>query len=116
MSEALSEARRASAAIFGNEKVVEVVLQLNDLAPTHAQALAAKLGVAHNLVRAVLLKLHEAGVILALPRTGRRSALYYDLPGEPDRETWNRLVHLCRALANGSAETEEPSESTRSSA
>ena len=47
----LEETRRRSAALFGNEKTVEVVLALNEEGAATAQQVAQKTGIPHSLVR-----------------------------------------------------------------
>ena len=89
----IGEARRRSAALFGNEKVAEVVLVLaQGGAPATAQELSRTTGVGHSMVRDALLRLAAAGVLLSLPKVGgTRSAQYY----EPiDGEGWTLLVRL----------------------
>jgi predicted ArsR family transcriptional regulator len=93
----LMQTRERSSALFGNEKVVEVVLALaKHEAPAHAQDLAVDLGVAQQLVGPVLKRLAGAGVLASLPRKSKRGTLLY----EPDADSpaWEALVHLCHIL------------------
>lgn len=94
--------RRLSAALFGNEKVVEVALALDEVnAPCTAQELAVRTGIAHSMVRDVLVRLATAGLLLALPKTGgTRSAQYYE---PEDRGAWTHLIALARWLRAGRA-------------
>lgn len=100
------EARRRSGALFGNEKVAELVLALDRSLPTTAQAVALPLGIPHNLVTPVLRRLVGASLIAPLPRVGSRSAAYYDRVYDP---AWDQLVRLCRTLS-GSAEGDDADE------
>lgn len=98
--------RRRSAALFGNEKVVEVVLALHGSSgAATAQELSRITGLSHSMVRDVLLRLTSSGVVLALPKLGgSRSAQYYQ-PSETDG--WRLLVELATwviVLRGGDAE------------
>lgn len=96
MERTSAEARLRSAALFGNEKVVELVLDMEGHLPTTAQMLSTRSGIAQNLVRAALLKLERAGVLCSLPRLGSRSPLYFDVT--PGPSGWSELVILCRRI------------------
>jgi hypothetical protein len=91
-----AEARSRSSALFGNEKVVELVLEMEGHLPTTAQMLSSRTGIAQNLVRAALLKLERAGVLMSLPRLGSRSPLYFDVA--PGPSGWSELAILCRQI------------------
>jgi hypothetical protein len=93
-----SENRRLSAAIFNNDKFVEVVLALDDLGGTPtAQEVARHVGVNHDLAKAVLRRLKTADLVKAGVRSvGTRGPLPYEVQACPE---WSSLVHLCRALA-----------------
>lgn len=98
--------RQRSAAIFGNEKVVEVVLALNDTgeSPTAtAQDLSRATGIAHPMVRDVLRRLALGEVLIAAPKVGgSRSAQYYHpRPGA----AWDAVVSLAEAIASETAST-----------
>lgn len=84
-----------SAALFGNEKVAEVVLALDGrTAPCTAQELSMQLGIAYSMVRDVLRRLTVAGVLAALPKTGgTRSPQYYE---RGDNGVWLYLAATCR--------------------
>jgi hypothetical protein len=96
------EARRHSAALFGNEKLIEVVLALedDDLFPATAQSVAARTGIAHNLAGAVLRKLAAANLLTPLPRTSSRGPAYFVAR---DQQVWEQLVRLCRAVEHADA-------------
>jgi hypothetical protein len=90
------ETRRRSAALFGTEKTVEVVLALHEEAPATAQMIAVKTGIAHSLVRDALIRLASGEAVRPLPRLGgRRSPQYYE-PVEDD--LWIALVSAARAV------------------
>jgi hypothetical protein len=90
------ETRRRSAALFGTEKTVEVVLALHQEAPATAQMIAIATGITYSLVRDALLRLAAGGAVRLLPRLGgRRSPLYYQ-PVEGD--LWTALTAAARAV------------------
>lgn len=89
--------RDLSSALFGNEKMIEVVLAV---AAEHdhatAQQVAKRVGVNHDLARKPLLRLVEGGMLVALPREGgRRSPQYYEAAPGP---RWEAMKALCRTL------------------
>ena len=91
--------RRISAAVFGNEKTVEVVLAL-----VAAQGLARatdivqSTGVAHGMVRPVLKRLLDAGVLSAMPRRGgSRGELYFEVV---DEGLWRCMVATAAYIAS----------------
>lgn len=81
MASDISEIRRRSAALFGNEKVVEVILAMARTEAPHsvtAQDVSRATGIAHSLVRDVLLRLVASDVLTAVPKVGgSRAAQYY---------------------------------------
>jgi DNA-binding FadR family transcriptional regulator len=87
--------------LFGNEKVAEVVLAMESIhAPSTAQELARQTGIAHSMVRDVLVRLTAAGLLSPLPRIGgARSAQYYEIN---DADPWAHLTALARWLDEGS--------------
>lgn len=91
------EVRRVSAAVFGNEKVVEVVLAFDATSEPRAataQDLSHSTGISYSMVRDVLLRLTAGGVLVALPKVGgRRSPQYYQPAAD---EGWDNLVRLAR--------------------
>ena len=93
----LEETRRRSAAIFGNEKTVEVVLALSDEGAATAQMIAKSTGIAHSLVRDALVRLVNGGVVRQVPRLGgSRSPLYYQpTPGN----LWAAILSAAQAIA-----------------
>ncbi len=91
--------RLASAKIFGNEKFAEVVRALaaeSNIAT--AQQLAKRTQIDHSMVRDVLVRLTEAGVITPLPRATSRAMQYYEAPA--DASIWVTLVRLAMALCD----------------
>jgi len=106
MSEGVGEARHRSSALFGNEKMVEMVLAMDGHLPTTAQWLATRTGVAHNLCRAVLQRLAAAHVLKPLPRLGSRSAAFYDVAD--DDSAWIALVGLCNRVGRLGDDQPEP--------
>jgi ribosomal protein S25 len=91
------ETRRRSAALFGNEKTVEVVLALQDEGTATAQMILARTGIGHSMVRDALGRLVEGGVVRALPKTGgTRSPQYYQpISGR----VWDTLLATVQALS-----------------
>lgn len=96
MSPASAEIRRQSAALFGNEKVVEVVLALDAIQEPRsatAQQLSVATRIGHSMVRDVLQRLTQAGVLSAMAKVGgSRSAQYYQ---PVSGELWSQLVSIC---------------------
>lgn len=97
MSDTSAATRGRSSAIFGNEKFVEVVLDLHQHGSDTAQGIAGRTHLSHSLVRSVLLRLAESGLLTPLPRANRRGALYYE--AVVDDPEWLALVGLCRLLS-----------------
>ena len=92
--------RDLSSALFGNEKMAELVMAvLAEKSHTTAQQVANRLGINHDLARKPLLRLVDAGVLVALPKEGgRRSTQFYEVvPGA----RWSALVALCAELTGG---------------
>lgn len=90
--------RRASAKIFGNEKTAEVVRGLRDEScSATAQQLAKRTAIDHSLVRDVLVRLADAGVLRMLPRASSRAPQYYE--ANPRDPVWTALAALADALA-----------------
>lgn len=96
MSPAIAQIRRQSAALFGNEKVVEVVLALDAVPEPRsatAQQLSVATGIGHSMVRDVLQRLTQAGTLAAMAKVGgSRSAQYYQPVSD---ELWSHLVAIC---------------------
>jgi ribosomal protein S25 len=93
-----SETRRLSAALFNNDKVVEVVLELERLRSEDVTTakVASATSINHDLAGKVLRRLAGAGVLKELPRVaGPRSALPYRVQAGP---AWAALVELCSLL------------------
>jgi hypothetical protein len=106
--------RDVSSALFGNEKMAEVVLALvAQQGHATAQQVATDLSVNHDLARKPMLRLVEAGLLVALPRVGgRRSTQFYEVVPGPE---WDALVALCRAL-HGDSEVLAPAPNSRAAA
>lgn len=95
----VQQARRRSAAVFGNEKLAEVVLFVAaERAPVTAQVVTTGTGVTYSLARDALRRLVSAGVIQELPRLGgTRSPLYYEVV---DGRLWGLFVELAREVSS----------------
>jgi ribosomal protein S25 len=92
-----TETRRKSAALFGNEKTVEVLLALEAEGIATAQMIAARTGVAHTLARDALKRLTAGGAIREIPRVGgSRSPLYYQ---PVEGKLWDSLLAAAGAVA-----------------
>jgi len=93
--------RRLSAAVFGNEKTVEVLLAVEDAKGlARATDIVQSTGIAHGLVRPVLKRLLDAGALHAMPRRGgARGELYFEI-GDP--QLWGTMVATARHLASPS--------------
>jgi hypothetical protein len=97
------ETRRRSAALFGNEKMAEVVVALDEEGPATAQTIAARTGITHSLVRDVLLRLTAGGAARPLPRLGgSRSPQYYQ---PVNGDLWAALTAAAQAIIKVSART-----------
>ncbi len=94
------ETRRRSAALFGNEKTVEVVLALHEEGSATAQTIAARTGVTYSLVRDALLRLTAGGAVLPLPRLGSSRSPQYYQPVAGD--LWAALTAAAQAIINAS--------------
>jgi ribosomal protein S25 len=98
----LGETRRRSAALFGNEKTVEVVLALAEEGTATTQMIAAKTGIPYSLARDALIRLSVGGAVRQIPRVGgSRSPLYYQ-PVEGD--VWPALTAAAHAVIAASQE------------
>lgn len=93
-----SETRRVSAALFGNEKLVEVVLGLvEEGGLATAQQVARRLTITHATARQTLVRLAAAGMLRLLPKSGStRSEQYYEAV---EGNRWHALVALAAAVA-----------------
>lgn len=101
---AQAETRRISAAVFGNEKMVEVLLALGQEQAATAQVIAAKTGISHSLVRDVLLRLVAGGAVRALPKIGgSRSPQFYEPIEGP---LWDALMTAARAVVQAPSRPE----------
>lgn len=94
------ETRKRSAAVFGNEKWIEVTLALDALGGTPiAQELARHIGINSDLVTAVLQRMQDARLVKAMPRVGspRRGSVPWEVQPGP---RWDAVVRLCRLLVD----------------
>lgn len=95
----IQQIRHVSSAVFGNEKVVEVVLALADeRGVATAQQVSKRTGIDHPMVRGVLLRLVTAGVLSTLPRANSRAPQYYEVKRED--LLWPALHSLAEAVAS----------------
>lgn len=99
MTSDISEIRRRSAALFGNEKAVEVILAMARSEAPHsvtAQDVSRSTTIAHSLVRDVLVRLVASDVLVAVPKVGgARAAQYY----QPRADfAWSQLVNLAELV------------------
>jgi DNA-binding GntR family transcriptional regulator len=62
-----------------------------------AQQLARRTGIGHSLVRDVLVRLRDAGVVTELPRAYTRAPLYYQVE---KGELWTSLRQLADVITN----------------
>lgn len=98
--------REYSAALFGNRFVAEVVAAIQWLAPAHDSAVttrmvASRTGLSDSLVRPVMRRLAEAGLLVPTERTGGpRSTLRYQIRREP---LWSAVTEMCAILGGDSA-------------
>jgi hypothetical protein len=94
----LEETRHRSAALFGNEKTVELVLALDDEGAATAQKLATRTGIPHSLVRAALVRLVTGSAVHQVPRVGgsRSPLCYQPTPGK----LWRAIVAAAQAIAD----------------
>ena len=92
-------ARRVSASIFGNEKVAEIVILLDEeRGALLAADISRRTGFGHSLVRDVLVRLSKTSALRALPKTGNpRGPAYYEKNAESP--LWPALVELARLVA-----------------
>jgi hypothetical protein len=98
MTDNLGATRRLSAAVFGNEKIAEIVLILDaEQGAVLAAEIARRTGFGHSLVRDVLVRLSKTTAVRALPKTGNsRGPAYYERV--PDSPIWVALVNLARTI------------------
>jgi hypothetical protein len=102
----LGETRRRSAALFGNEKTVEVILVLDAEGAATAQMVAAETRISYSLVRDALVRLAAGGAVRQIPRAGgSRSPLYYE-PVTGD--LWKALTTAARALTETAGQEHTP--------
>lgn len=104
--------REYSAALFGNRFVAEVVTAIQRLAPSHEDAVttrlvASKTGLSDSLVRPVMLRLAEAGLLIPIERAGGpRSTLWYQIRRAP---LWIAVTEACTLIgADSSADSPTP--------
>jgi len=99
-SQKLTEARRVSASLFGNEKIAEIILLLEEEAGAVLAAdLVRQTGFGHSLVRDVLVRLSRTSAVRALPRMGNpRGPAYYEK--NELSSLWPALVALAKAIVD----------------
>lgn len=92
--------RERSSAIFGNRYFVDVVLAMDQLsstddAPVTTRMVASETTLSDSLVRQVMQRLRDAGLIAEHPRTGgRRSPRYFRVHRGP---LWTGVLAACMA-------------------
>jgi hypothetical protein len=97
--------RDVSQRIFGNGKYAEIVLavasereaaagSVGPLSVT-AQQLAVRSGVAYSLVRDVLIRMAEAGILIREPKAHARAVQFYTLV---ESDLWTALVGLAQQI------------------
>jgi hypothetical protein len=92
------QVRQLSSALFNNDKMVEVVLELDRWGgvPLTTRELARSLRINDDLVKKVLIRLVLAGLLKELPRIGGpRGPLPYAVQ---EGHTWSALVKLAASL------------------
>jgi hypothetical protein len=89
--------RGASTAVFGNEKLAEVITFIATQGlPVTAQMVSTGTQVNYSLVRDALRRLTAAGVLVCLPRTGgSRSQLFYQVI---EGRLWSLLRQVAEEL------------------
>ncbi|RZS91152.1 hypothetical protein EV189_0386 [Motilibacter rhizosphaerae] len=90
--------REVSSALFNNDKMIEVVLELDRWrgVGVTTRELARTIGIADDLVKKVILRLLDAGLVKQLNRVGgRRGPLPYEVQ---ETAAWRALVDLATAL------------------
>ncbi len=111
MTTDIAETRRLSAALFGNEKVIEVVLameSLGDPKTAPAQDLSRATAISHSMVRDVLVRLTTAGLVTAAPKIGgARSPQYYQPANQVGWEHLAQLAAQVQAMA-ASGDSQKP--------
>jgi hypothetical protein len=106
VSRSVPNVRRVSAAIFNNEKAVEVLSSIGDQRGAFtATDISGSTGIAHGLVRAFLRRLTEDDVLLrALPKTGSsHGPQFYEMSDNP---AWPDLTHLAKKIQSASESAE----------
>ena len=97
----LVASRERSAAVFGNSFFAEVVTAVERLsAPAEAfvttRMVASETTLSDSLVRPVMHRLRNVGLIMALPRTGGpRSTIHYQVQRGP---LWTAVVTACALI------------------
>lgn len=93
-----------SAAVFGNTHMAVILCNLgqrddtNDW-PVTTRRIAAATGLADSIVRAVLLRLVAAGVLVAMPKDGGlRGQQFFDRA--PRLTWWSTLIELAKSVAD----------------
>ncbi|NYS18556.1 winged helix DNA-binding protein [Streptomyces sp. SJ1-7] len=103
MNEDVLEAlRRRSSALFGNRYMAEVVVAVVDLAsatgdsPVTVRMVASRTELTDSLVRPVVKRLVEAGLLEPQPQERSRGTYFHEV--RRDDGMWDMLVSTCRLL------------------
>lgn len=100
--------REYSAALFGNSYVVDVVMAIGRLAGdaeafVTTRTVASDSGLADSLVRPVMLRLVDAGLLVPLARPGgSRSTLPYQVQRD---HLWSALAKICAVIGTSESTT-----------
>lgn len=95
--------RERSSAIFGNRYFVDVVLAVDQLssasdAPVTTRMVASETTLSDSLVRQVMQRLRDAGLVAEPPRTGTRSPRYFQVRRG---SLWSGVLSACAATKGG---------------
>ncbi|MFD3572554.1 hypothetical protein [Streptomyces sp. NPDC058644] len=93
---------RRSSALFGNRYMAEVVVAVDDLTsatgatPVTVRMVASRTGLTDSLVRPVVKRLVDAGLLDPQPQERLRTASYHQV--RRDDGLWDTLVNTCQLL------------------
>lgn len=94
--------RRRSSALFGNRYMAEVVVAVVDLTsatgdtPITVRMVASRTGLTDSLVRPIVKRLVDAGLLEPQPQERLRGAYFHEV--RRDDGLWDMLVNTCRLL------------------